>query len=109
MSGVSQSALTWSASAVWPRAASPLIRTTRRSPSGSRPVPMSTGPAGVSTVAATPHPGSSPWRSISASLARRNPRPGASSETASRRLVLPAPFGPTSTTGRASGVSRAVA
>ena len=33
---------------------------------------------------------------------KRSPRPGESSEIASRRLVLPAPFGPASTTGAPS-------
>ena len=35
----------------------------------------------------------------SSSVARRRPRPGARNESASRRLVLPAPLGPISTTG----------
>ena len=38
----------------------------------------------------------------SSSVARRSPRPGASSEVASIRLVLPAPFGPVSTTSDAA-------
>ena len=37
----------------------------------------------------------------SSSVARRRPRPGASNEIASIRLVLPAPFGPVSTTSAA--------
>ena len=34
-------------------------------------------------------------------VARRSPRPGAKSEIASIKLVLPAPFAPVSTTGPA--------
>ena len=44
-------------------------------------------------------------RSISVSLAPRNPRPGARNDSASNRLVLPAPFGPVSTTGSVPRVS----
>ena len=43
-------------------------------------------------------------KATSSSVARRRPRPGASNEIASSRLVLPAPFGPTSTTGRCADV-----
>ena len=43
-------------------------------------------------------------RAISSLVAPRSPRPGESSETASIRLVLPAPFGPKTATGR--GVER---
>ncbi len=46
-------------------------------------------------------------RSISVSFAPRSPRPGARNETASSRLVLPAPFGPVSTTGPVSSASLA--
>ena len=45
-------------------------------------------------------------RSISLSRALRSPRPGARNDIASSRLVLPAPFGPVSTTGRPSSSSR---
>ena len=40
----------------------------------------------------------------SSRVARRRPRPGVRNEMASIRLVLPAPFGPTSTTGRSPTV-----
>ena len=46
-----------------------------------------------------------PLRTCSESLAPRKPRPGESSEMASRTLVLPAPLGPASTTGAASVIN----
>ena len=55
-------------------------------------------PSAPSTSAATAHE-PSPWLSAtSSSVARRRPRPGDRNEIASRQLVLPAPFGPTSAT-----------
>ena len=75
-----------------------------RSAAGSSPVPMASRPSGVSSVAATAQAaasGSSPRarRQTSSRRARRRPRPGARKDSASRRLVLPAPLAPTSTTG----------
>ena len=63
-----------------------------------------TGPRRVATVAATAQPGlrrrsTVARRSISLSRALRRPRPGDRNDIASSRLVLPAPFGPVSTTG----------
>ena len=51
-------------------------------------------------------PAASGTRASSSLAAPRSPRPGESSDTASTRLVLPAPFGPNTATGRASSSSR---
>ena len=64
--------------------------------SRSIPVPSTAGPSGPSrsaTIANRPDP---PMRAISASGARRRPRPGARSDKASSRFVLPTPFSPQS-------------
>ena len=67
-------------------------------PGGSMPVPSVARPSAPSTSADTAQE-SSPWMSAtSSSVARRRPRPGVRYEIASMQLVLPAPFGPTSTT-----------
>ena len=67
-------------------------------PGGSIPVPSVARPSAPSTSADTAHE-PSPWISAtSSSVARRKPRPGERNEIASMQLVLPAPFGPTSTT-----------
>ena len=113
MRGVSHTALRTPASAAWPWAGRPSMRTSLRSgPAGSlgasRPVPMSTAPLGVATVAATAHarfaspssPGSE--RATSPRRACLRPRPGTKKDSASKTLVLPAPLGPVSTTGRRS-------
>ena len=50
------------------------------------------------TVAATAQPADVPRRVTSSKAVRRKPRPGVSSEIASSRLVLPAPFAPVSAT-----------
>ena len=72
----------------------------------ARPVRISTAPPGASRRAMTDQGPAPPLRSISPRRARRRPRPGARNEIASSRLVLPAPFGPVSTTGRGSVSSR---
>ena len=86
----------------------PLIRTLRvtLSPSAvSMPVPIATSPSMPSTAAKMAKPPDAPTRLTSVSTARRKPRPGERKETASRRLVLPAPFSPVSTTCLPSRVS----
>jgi hypothetical protein len=62
--------------------------------------------AGTGEVARTFQPMASGRRMISSAVARRRPLPGDRSETASIRLVLPAPLGPKSATGRPSRSSR---
>ena len=71
----------------------------------------SPSPSAPSSSAATAHEPSPSVNATSSSVARRRPRPGARNEIASIRLVLPAPFGPTSTASCASTVSarRAIA
>ena len=106
IAGVSHRIVTHSASAV-PAAGAPWIRSSRRSGADAcAPVAMSTSSP---NVAATPNPPgpapSSPRRAICPNGARRRPRPGASSDTASSTLVLPAPFSPVSTTKPAPGAS----
>ncbi len=64
------------------------------------PVPSVARPSAPSTSAETAQEPSPSAKATSSSVARRRPRPGARKEIASIRLVLPAPFGPTSTTGR---------
>ena len=116
IAGVNHTIPSCSPSAAWLRTGSPSMRTTLRSLAvRSRPVPTCSAPRRVAMVAATaqpespePHRGSD-CRSISVNLAPRNPRPGARNDKASSRFVLPAPFGPVSTTGsvpRASLASR---
>ena len=61
---------------------------------GARPVPMSALPLSVCTRAATENEPSPSARARSEKGARRMPWPGASSEIASSRLVLPAPLAP---------------
>ena len=65
------------------------------------PVPSVASPSAPSTSADTAHEPSPSENATSSSVARRRPRPGARNEIASIRLVLPAPFGPTSTIGPA--------
>ena len=65
------------------------------------------GGAGGWAVAAIAHAPPLPYRLMSSNAARRSPRPGVSNEIASSRLVLPAPFGPVSTTICASGATLA--
>ena len=72
---------------------------------GSIPVPSVASPSAPSSSAATAHEPSPSANATSSSVARRKPRPGARNEIASIRLVLPAPFGPTSTASCASTVS----
>jgi hypothetical protein len=64
----------------------------------SMPVPSVARPSAPSTSAAIAQEPSPSMKATSVSVARRSPRPGARNEIASTRLVLPAPFGPTSTT-----------
>ena len=66
------------------------------------PVPRRAVSPSQKTSAATAQPSFVPVRVISAKGARRSPRPGVNSEIASRMLVLPAPFGPVSTTSGAA-------
>ena len=54
-----------------------------------------------SISAATAQAPSPSEKASSSMVARRRPRPGANSEIASIRLVLPAPLAPVSTTGPA--------
>ena len=68
---------------------------------GATPVPSVASPSSPSTSADTAHDPSPSENATSSRVARRRPRPGARNEIASIRLVLPAPFGPTSTTGPA--------
>ena len=106
--GVSQTTPRCSPSAAWLRAGSPSIRTTRRSPAargvaagadahrcrgGSRR--RGDSPAAGRVI--LPRPAADDRSRPS--LAPRSPRPGARNDTASSRLVLPAPLGPVSTTG----------
>ena len=63
----------------------------------SMPVPSVASPSAPSISAATAQEPSPSLNATSSSVARRRPRPGARNEMASIRLVLPAPFGPTST------------
>ena len=106
--GVSQETARCSASTVWLFAGTPSIRTRRFSPPsrpvpsgpGSRPVPICTDPIMPPTSAETAQAAllpSAAARPTSEILARRRPRPGVRKETASSKLVLPAPFGPVST------------
>ena len=62
----------------------------------------SRGPARPRVRPQTAHEPSPSANATSSSVARRRPRPGARNEIASIRLVLPAPFGPTSTASCAS-------
>ena len=62
---------------------------------------------GAHGAAATAHPPSPSLNATSSIVARRSPRPGEKKEIASRRLVLPAPFGPVSTTAPAPLTSSA--
>jgi hypothetical protein len=55
-------------------------------------------PSAPSTSAEIAQDPSPSLKASSLVSARRRPRPGESSDIASRRFVLPAPFGPTSTT-----------
>ena len=106
--GVSQISCTISPRSAELCAADPFSRTCREADAVVRPVPISCSVSPRATVAATAHSvsspillpiGDGPLRVCSASLAPRRPRPGDSSEIASSTLVLPAPFGPASTTG----------
>ena len=77
-----------------------------RPAAASRPSPRPPSPSGCTGI--VPPSGR---RSISPSRALRKPRPGDRNDSASSRLVLPAPLGPVSTTGpiaRASSRRRAV-
>ena len=102
IAGVSQKMLAWLASTPEPDWSSPSMRTMRpvRVPLASplSPVPISIGPSVVRMVAATAQ-SAEPTRASSGNGERRSPCPAVSSETASRRLVLPEPLGPVSTTG----------
>jgi hypothetical protein len=62
------------------------------------PVPSVASPSMPSISAEAAQLPSPSTNAISSSVARRRPRPGASSEIASIKLVLPAPFSPVSTT-----------
>jgi hypothetical protein len=62
-----------------------------------------------SISAAAAHAPSPSLNATSSSVARRSPRPGEKNEIASSRLVLPAPFGPVSTTAPAPLTSSAAA
>ena len=65
---------------------------------GSMPVPSVARPSMPSTSAETAQEPSPSANATSSKVARRKPRPGTRKEIASIRLVLPAPFGPVSTT-----------
>ena len=114
IAGVSHTTPTISASAACDLAGSPSMRTTRRSEPASRPVPISSGPAPRSSRAATDQAPArhSPARAAPPRRAGRGAVRGRARGTtsASRMLVLPAPLGPVSTTGRdprrAAGRSR---
>ena len=66
------------------------------------PVPSVARPSMPSISADTAQAPSPSENASSSMVARRKPRPGASSEIASIRLVLPAPLAPVSTTGPAA-------
>ena len=66
------------------------------------PVPSVASPSMPSSSADTAQEPSPSKKASSSKVARRKPRPGASSEIASIRLVLPAPLAPVSTTGPAA-------
>ncbi len=83
----------------------PSTRVCRGPPSSDlRSISLTRG--GAARRAETFQPIDSGRRAISATVAPRSPRPGDSSEIASSTLVLPAPFGPKSATGRESEVIR---
>ena len=88
-------------------AGAPLTRTLRARASPARAFGEAGAEPRVSRRPArtSPRPPSlfvAPIRVISSKLARRSPRPGVSSEIASRRLVFPTPFAPVSTMMRES-------
>ncbi len=66
------------------------------------PVPSVAKPSMPSISADTAQAPSPSEKAISSMVARRKPRPGASSDIDSIRLVLPAPLAPMSTTGCAA-------
>ena len=105
--GVSQTHAQAFATSAWLRGAAPSRRNTRRSagPSGGEPVPISRStPSCVKRPFTPQRPGApGPRRASSPRRAPRNPRPGASRETASSRLVLPEPLGPVMTAMRRRG------
>ena len=70
------------------------------------PVPSVASPSAPSISAETAQEPSPSVNATSSSVARRRPRPGARNEIASIRLVLPAPFGPTSTIEPCAGLER---
>ena len=92
IAGVSQATASHSPSAT--ALVSAPLTWTRRRPGFSAlvPVPITTRSPSSALTAKAPIPPSA----LSPSAARRRPRPGASSESASSTLVLPAPFSPTS-------------
>ena len=91
IAGVSQSTRATPPSAACV-AALPSISTGR--PAASDRVATSCAPSGAASSAATFQPIRPGARASSSLAAPRSPRPGDSSDTASIRLVLPAPFGP---------------
>ena len=102
IAGVSQSTRATAPRAVC-GAGLPSISTCRPAPSDQ--VATSWPSPRPSSAAATFQPMLSGVRAISSAAAPRRPRPGESSDTASIRLVLPAPFGPKTATGRPSSSS----
>ena len=107
MAGVSQTTRRWSAKAAADDTVSRSMRHCRveeaSSPAGgSMPVPSVASPSMPSISADTAQEPSPSRKASSSKVARRRPRPGAKSEIASIRLVLPAPFAPVSTTGPAA-------
>ena len=108
-SGVSQTTRRNSLNATGEAAVAPSIRQSRLArpsgPGGSNPVPRRCSAPSRSRVSETAKPPGPPLRAMAANSARRRPRPGTNSDSASSRLVLPAPFSPTSATKRARGVS----
>src|SRR5665647_1894905 len=106
MAGVSHTTRRWSAKAVAEPTLSRSIRHLRvddesSAAGGSMPVPNVLRPSMPSISAETAQEPSPSVKASSSMVARRKPRPGASSEIASIRLVLPAPLAPVSTTGPA--------
>ena len=103
IAGTSQITRKWSANAAADPAGSRSMRYLRTGAAsafagGSMPVPSVARPSAPSTSAETAQEPSPSLKASSLMSARRSPRPGENSEIASRRFVLPAPFGPTSTT-----------
>src|SRR6056297_2288568 len=105
MDGISHNTRAMRPRAVW-LADLPSIRNWRGWPSSDQ-ISISWSWCRECRIPVTFQPRDSGRRAMSCAAARRKPRPGENSETASRILVLPAPLGPWMATGRASRSSRA--